>query len=55
MVLIIIDLVSFNINNKNHGHEITVKLKRKIVLAISNFSGYLSKYLIYNFSFPEIN
>lgn len=38
MVLVIIDLVFFNIN-KNHGYEITMKLKGKILIA-DDFSGY---------------
>ena len=53
MVLVIIDLVSFNINNKNHSHEITVKLKRKIVLAVSNFSGLSVQILDLKFFLPK--
>lgn len=40
MVLLTIDLIFFNINNKNHGHEITVKLKGKTARAVDHFSGY---------------
>lgn len=38
MGLVIIDPGFFNINNENHSHEITMKLKGKIVIAIHDFS-----------------